>query len=159
MKNFIKKFSAKIKYGFEYFLNVDWFSKAWLGRIPISLRGKKWTMHITDEDPNPSVPHLHGVEDNRYTMNVYTGEVFWDRKPAGILKMDEYQKLWNDDKFLDMVAEARKYYLQHHPKAKLPDCPNFAKQESLSKVILQTELTPSGLNLTAINLKKNPKKR
>ena len=159
MKKFIKKFSAKIKYGFECFLNVDWFSKAWLGRIPISLRGRKWTMHITDEDPNPSVPHLHGVEDSRYTINVYTGEVFWDRKPAGVLNPKEHQELWNDEKFLDMVAAARKYYLQHHPKAKLPDYPYFAKQENSPKVILQTELTPLGLNLTATKPKKNRKKK
>ena len=61
------------------------------------------------------------------------------------------------DKFLDMVAKARKYYLERHPKAKLPDYPNFAKQEESPKVLLQIELTSTGLNLTATKLKKNNK--
>lgn len=159
MKSFIKKLGAKIKYGFECFLNVDWFSMGWLGRIPVSLRGRKWTMHITDEDPTPSVPHLHAVEDNRYTMNVYTGEVFWDSKPAGILKTKEHQKLWQDETFLKMLNKAREYYIEHHPYAKLPNYPYFVEKEDVSEIVIQTESTDYGLSLTSPIPQKRKNKR
>ena len=159
MKKFFKKLFAKIKYAFEYLLNVDWMSAFILGRIPFTLQGLKWEMHITDEDPNPSIPHLHGVEDSRYKINVYTGEVFWDGKPAGILKSEEHQKLWQDEAFLKMLNKARKHYIEHHPCVKLPNYPYFAEKEDVSEIVIQTESTDNGLSLTSPITEKRKNRR
>lgn len=159
MKKFFKKLFSKIKYAFEYLLNVDWTSAFMLGRIPFTLQGLKWEMHITDKDPNPSIPHLHGVEDSRYKINVYTGEVFWDGKPAGVLKPKEHQKLWQDETFLKMLNKAREYYIEHHPYAKLPDYPYFVEKEDVSEIVMQTESTDYGLSLTSPIPEKRKNKR
>lgn len=131
----------------------------WFGRMPFTLIGLKWDIHLTDEDTRPSIPHLHGVEDNRYKINIYTGEVSWDNKPAGQLRNNEWQMIWQDETFLKTVKRARTYYLEHHPNANLPAYPIFEKKENSSKLILETKLTPSGLNLTATKPKKLKKQQ
>lgn len=129
------------------------------GRIPFSLYGLKWEMHIADADPIPSVPHLHSVEDSRYKINVYTGQVFWDGKSAGVLTPKEHQKLWQDETFLKMLEKARGYYVEHHPQYKLPNYPVFEKKVDLSGVIITTESTDLGIKLISSSPNKGRKKR
>ena len=159
MKSFIKKLGAKIKYGFEYLLNVDWTSSFMLGRLPFTLRGMKWEMHITDADIFPSTPHLHAIEDARYTINVYNGEVYWDKKSAGKLRDKELQLLWNDQKFLDMLKKSRKYYIVRNPGRTLPEYPCFIKKELLDDLKLNINIANETLVLTAEKIRKDKKRK
>lgn len=142
------KLLNKIKYAFEYLLNVDWTSGFIYGRMPFTLKGKKWEMHIADSDPKPSIPHLHAVEDKRFKINIYTGDVFWDGKTAGRLNHKEFQKMWQNEIFLRDVRKARLYYIEHNPKESLPDLPTFVT-EDLEEIEIQIEETEFGLRLTS----------
>lgn len=147
MKALLRKLASKIKYAFECLINVEWTS--WmLGRLPFSLQGRKWEMHITDADTFPSVPHLHAVEDPRFKIDVYTGEVYWDRKRAGKLKEKELSYLWKNDDFLRMLEKSRGYYETQYPDRELPDYPYFIKMEELDDMQLHTIIENVSLVVT-----------
>ena len=105
-------------------------------------------MHITDADTFPSVPHLHAVEDPRFKIDVYTGEVYWDRKRAGKLKEKELSYLWKNDDFLRMLEKSRGYYETQYPDRELPDYPYFIKMEELDDMQLHTIIENVSLVVT-----------
>ena len=117
----MKKLFLKIKRFFKWLFFADHQTR--LGRIPISLKGMKWEMHITDVDSNPSVPHLHCVENSKLKINIYNGEVYDDGINLGKLKDKEFNALWHDKKFLQMVNKARDYYAKNFPNYELEEIP------------------------------------
>ena len=80
----LEKLWYKIKRFFKWLFLAD--HQIFLGRIPITLKGYKWEIHIADEDPNPSVPHLHCIDNIKLKTDVYTGEVYDDGINTGKLK-------------------------------------------------------------------------
>ncbi len=130
----LKKLWCKIKRFFKWLFLAD--HKILLGRIPQTLRGVKWELHITDEDPNPSVPHLHCIDNSKLKIDVYTGEVYDDGINTGKLKDKEFNALWHDKKFLDLVNRARDYYLGKHTGYQLVHLP-FSSGDIDENVIIR----------------------
>lgn len=116
-----KKLWYKIKRFFKWLLFAD--HQLFLGRINISLRGMKWELHITDVDPKPSVPHLHCVENEKLKINIYNGEVYDDGINIGLLNKKEFNALWHDKKFLNMVEKSRDCYIKRFPNYELVNIP------------------------------------
>lgn len=117
----LKKFIYKIKRFLKYILLYS--RNSWLGRIDVTLKGLKWELHETDDDPNPSIPHLHCIEDKNLKINIYNGEMYDDGLNVGRLKDKEFNALWHDRKFLKMVNKSRKYYSEKHPEYPLIEIP------------------------------------
>lgn len=115
-----KKIWYKIKRFFKWLLFAD--HQIMLGRIQISLKGMKWELHITYKDPNPSVPHLHCVENKNVKINIYNDEVYDDGINIGKLKDKEFNALWHD-----MVQKVRDFYLKeftNYTLVQIPFCLN-----------------------------------
>ncbi len=117
----LEKLWYKIKRFFKWLFLVD--HQIFLGRIPIILKGYKWEIHIADEDHNPSVPHLHCIDNSKLKIDVNTGEVYDYGINTGKLKDKEFNALWHDKKFLDLVKRSREYYLEKHPGYQLVKIP------------------------------------
>lgn len=117
----MKELWHKIKRFFKWVFMAD--HQFFFGRIPISLKGNKWELHITDMDPKPSVPHLHCVTNKNKKINIYNGEVYDDGINIGKLKQKEFNALWHNTKFLNMVNKAIIFYKQNNPNYKLVRIP------------------------------------
>ncbi len=91
------------------FLSTCNFESMFLYRPKYKLKKLRWTIHLNDVDTFPSYPHMHSLEDNRFKMNVYTGEIIDinSKEVVKILKDREMYLLWNDNKFLSIVNEYR----------------------------------------------------
>ncbi|MBQ7077386.1 MAG: hypothetical protein IJM91_04590 [Lachnospiraceae bacterium] len=92
------------------------------------LKRQFWYGEYADTDFfTPSCPHLHS-EDQKYKLNVYTGDIYdaKNRKFNGMRVSDnELKKLWSDDKFYKFANEMRKIYSDKFPNSVLRDIPNF----------------------------------
>ncbi len=128
----------------KIFYKIGWYLKKFfyalhdgmmLGRIPVTLKNRKWELHINDDDYRPSVPHLHWIEDKRVKIDVYTGEMYEDGINTGLLNRKEFNALWHDKKFLKEMEKARDYYKKHYPNYKLVDIP-FCTGEIDENVII-----------------------
>lgn len=117
----MKNLWHKIKSFFKWLFLGD--HQITYGRVPISLKGLKWDLHITDLDPTPSVPHLHCIENKNLKVNVYNGEVYDDGINIGKLKDKEFNALWHNKKFLQMVQKARDFYIKQNPNCELVKIP------------------------------------
>ena len=114
----MKKLIEKLKYLFLLIIHEPLF----LGTLPFKLDKKVWYYKKSDEDINPSFPHLH-TRDYKYKMNIYTGDIYFDKKktPFTSLSDEEHKKLWSYSKFLKDVKEMRKNYI--YGEEKLPPIP------------------------------------
>lgn len=148
----IKKLWYKIKRFFEWLFFAD--HQIFYGRISVSLKGQKWELHITDKDPNPSVPHLHCVGNKNMKINVYNGEIYEDGINIGKLKNKEFNSLWHDKKFLNMVKRAREFYLKEFPDYKLVAVP-FYLDDIDNNVIISFGETKNQLIIEYRKEKKN----
>lgn len=92
------------------------------GKLPFKLNKKEWYFKKSDEDINPSFPHLH-TTDKKYKMNIYTGDIYLKKQkiPFSCITDEEHRKLWSDSKFLNDVKEMRKSYV--YGEEKLPLIP------------------------------------
>ncbi len=149
-----KKIWYKIKRFFKWLLFAD--HQIMLGRIQISLKGMKWELHITDRDPNPSVPHLHCVENKNVKINIYNGEVYDDGINIGKLKDKEFNALWHDTKFVNMVQKARDFYLKEFPNYKLVQIP-FCLNDIDENVIISRGTLKNQLIIEYKNEKRSKK--
>lgn len=71
----------------------------------------KWRFHPHDDDPFPSIPHGHSLDgDAAYKLQVYKGEIYKDRNVKAKLRKKEYDRLWADKKFLQLIETAKKYH-------------------------------------------------
>jgi len=71
----------------------------------------KWRFHPHDDDPFPSIPHGHSLDgDAAYKLQVYKGEIYKDRNVKAKLRKKEYDRLWADEKFLQLIETAKKYH-------------------------------------------------
>lgn len=138
---------------FFYFLHDGMM----LGRIPTTLKGRKWELNITDDDFRPSVPHLHWIEDKRVKIDVYTGETYEDGINTGLLNKKEFNALWHDKKFLKEMDEARAYYKTKYPNYKLVDIP-FTTDDIDENVIISRGKTKNQLIIEYKNEKRSKKK-
>lgn len=128
-----KKLRYKIKKFFKWLFLVD--HQITLGRITLSLKGMKWELHPFDRDCNPSVPHLHCVEDKNIKINIYNGEIYDDGLNIGKLKDKEFNALWHDKTFLKLVKQSRDFYSKEYPNYRLVDIP-FVYSEIDKNVII-----------------------
>ena len=149
-----KKIWYKIKRFFKWLLFAD--HQIMLGHIQISLKGMKWELHITDRDPNPSVPHLHCVENKNVKINIYNGEVYDDGINIGKLKDKEFNALWHDTKFVNMVQKARDFYLKEFPNYKLVQIP-FCLNDIDENVIISRGTLKNQLIIEYKNEKRSKK--
>ncbi len=127
LKKFFKFMWSKIKYAFDWILYHD-YSADWYGRTSFTIKGQKWELHLYDEDPFPSIPHLHSVEDSRYKIDIYTGDVFYKTILNSQLKKKELKKIWECDKIYKDIIRAREHYKQQYPNCKLPNLPVFLEE-------------------------------
>ena len=99
-------------------------------KTPFKLKKQIWYDELADADMfTPSCPHLHSI-DNKYKLNVYTGEIY-DIRLKKIIKnkkvnMDEIKKLWNESKFQEFAMKMRQLYFEKYPKSELPEIPVFS---------------------------------
>lgn len=114
----MKKIIEKLKYLFLLIIHEPLF----FGTLPFKLDKKEWCFRKSDEDINPSFPHLHSI-DNRYKMNIYTGDIYFGKRkaPFSSISDEEHKMLWSDSKFLKDVKEMRKNYI--YGEEKLPTIP------------------------------------
>ena len=87
-----------------------------------SLKRKKWEINIYDDDPFPSVPHAHCIDDREYKMDLLdgAGTIYFKKKVWGHLSDQEYKILLDDIRKKDLIRRARNYYREHHPYIDLP---------------------------------------
>jgi len=103
----------------------------WLGTLKMEIGGVRWEWHKYDVDPFPSYPHLHGINERNYKLNIYTGEIFGikERKIIGSVSKKEMRKLWTNMTFRKYVDNIRSEYYNNISDGKqfnnLPDIPNF----------------------------------
>lgn len=142
----------KIKYFLDWLLHAE--HSILMGRLQFTLMGRKWELHITDEDSWPSVPHLHALDDPSYKINVYNGEVYYKKFTAGKLKEKEFYKLWHDEKVLQMVKKARKYYKEKYPKYQLECIPYFKGEQFDDKMMVHVEEKENKLQITYVKKRK-----
>lgn len=126
-----------IKYIFYKIIDFQPF----LYRPKIKIFNHNFEIHKTDVDSWPSFPHMHSLEDN-LVLNIYTGDVYRKitRDNIGEARVKDMIKLWNDQKFLNIVIEARK----NKPinAKKLEDIPyNWINQQNLDWVKQNDECT------------------
>ncbi|RAS91804.1 hypothetical protein A3863_04820 [Priestia endophytica] len=80
-------------------------------RPKYQLRRMKWTFHAYDDDPFPSIPHGHSLDGNvAYKLEVYDGDIYSDGVVHCRLRKSDYERLWNDEKFKELVEKAKKYH-------------------------------------------------
>ena len=98
----------------------------WFYTSKIEINNTKWVIHKNDNDPFPSVPHMHSIE-YPLKLNIYTGEIINinSKKIVCIANKKELKKLWKDKKFIEIVKHARKNYILNNPKSLLPDYRHF----------------------------------
>jgi hypothetical protein len=66
-----------------------------------------WEFHLTDVDPNPSIPHGHGEGYNsNMKLDPYTGECFFKSKLRKKENRGFIVALWNDQKFCAFAKKA-----------------------------------------------------
>ena len=79
----------------------------------------KWTFHLTDDDPNPTIPHGHGeYKGEALKLSLWDGEITrlsgkkWIHK--GWASKSDMQMLYNDQMMETFAEEARKWYIKNH---------------------------------------------
>lgn len=76
-----------------------------------------WDFHKFDDDPSPSVPHGHSI-DNKYRLSIWDGEVYEKKdgklNRVGKAKKKDLEDLRKDIKFQAFVLEARDWYEKNH---------------------------------------------
>lgn len=82
----------------------------------------KWKFHKGDADPNPSVPHGHSYQENKYyncKLDPYRGLIY-DYYGQFLAREDRdfIINLWNDDKFRAFVSEALQHFIATNPTYK-----------------------------------------
>ncbi|MEK5442573.1 hypothetical protein [Fredinandcohnia sp. FSL W7-1320] len=81
-----------------------------------------WEFHKGDADPNPSIPHGHGIggKYNKYKLDSYRGQIYDNN---GAFKTREKREfiigLWNNEKFRSFAKEAIDHFIQNNPKYKM----------------------------------------
>ena len=81
------------------------------------IKGEKWSLHKCDADQNfPSVPHMDCITDARKKMNIYTGEIFINKKYLTKATKKDIKRLWDDMDFRKNVYAERKRYLKQYGK-------------------------------------------
>lgn len=111
----------------------------WIGRVEKRMLGVKWIYHENDEDPFPSVPHLHSNSDRKgYKLNIYTREIYdiatkkiTDKK----ITQKEFKALWSDKSFVSFVVRAREKYLKENPNIQLPPMPDIKCKDSKVSIL------------------------
>ena len=119
----------------------------------MTLKGLKWELHIYDRDPNPSVPHLHCIENHNITINVYNGEYYDDGINRGKLNNKEFNALWHNKTFLNLVNRARDFYKKEYPNYKLVDIP-YSTDEIDENVVITRGKNKDELIIEYKNAKK-----
>lgn len=79
----------------------------------------KWTFHLTDDDPKPTIPHGHGeYKGETLKLSLWDGEITrlsgkkWIHK--GWASKSDMQMLYNDQMMETFAEEARKWYIKNH---------------------------------------------
>lgn len=81
------------------------------------IKGEKWSIHKHDADQKfPSVPHMDCITDARKKMNIYTGEIFINKKYLTKATKKDIERLWNDKYFRKNVYIERERYLKQYGK-------------------------------------------
>ena len=147
----MRKIWYKIKRFFKWLFLGD--HQLTLGRIPITLKGLKWELNIYDRDCRPSVPHLHCIENHNIKINIYNGEVYEDGINTGKLKDKEFNALWHNKTFLNLVNRARDFYKKEYPNYKLVNIP-YSTDEIDENVIITRGKNKDELIIEYKNAKK-----
>ena len=98
----------------------------WLYTSRININNNKWRMHQADEDPFPSVPHMHAI-DKPLKLNVYNGYIYDSKTNKYICRASrkDLSKLWSDSKFKTEVENARIIYKKNNPSYMLEEIPTI----------------------------------
>ena len=79
----------------------------------------KWTFHLSDDDPEPTIPHGHGnLNGDSLKLSLWDGEVLkksgkkWVHK--GWASKSELTLLYADQQMRDFVDRARDWYIENH---------------------------------------------
>ena len=80
-----------------------------LYRPEYKISGHKLEIHKNDKDIWPSYPHIHILDDS-LKLDIYTGELYriQTKQQINELSDKDMKKIWNDQKFLKIVMDARK---------------------------------------------------
>ena len=146
------KVYKKIRDFFDWLFHAE--HSIWMGRIPFSLLGRKWEIHITDDDCWPSVPHLHAIENPCYKINVYTGDVYYKKMVTGKLREKELSLLWKNKSVLSMIKKARKYYKEKHPSYILESMPSIKNDDIDDRWVLESIQNKEKLEISYAKKKK-----
>ena len=107
-------------------------NKTTLYRPHYQLKQMLWDFHLADADDQIAIPHGHSLNGKvEYTLDPYTGDVYHNKikQEYGLIKK-EYNRLWEDNKFLKYVKRARNTYLEHNPGVTLPSIPIIASNQN-----------------------------
>lgn len=100
----------------------------WYGEIEQEISGYNWIWHKTDADEFPSVPHLHMKSNDRYVLNVYTGD-FHNKNTKRItqrISKKKLKKVWTEDNFVKHLKEKREiYYSQKYDGKRYTELPDY----------------------------------
>lgn len=120
------------------FLEVSTKFSHGLYKTPFPLKKMIWYDELADSDPfTPSCPHLHSWEE-KYKLNVYTGEIYDIRSKKNIsnkyVNEDELSKLWADTRFQQFACKMRDIYKEKFPNSVLPSIPTYNCKNKLERI-------------------------
>lgn len=102
-----------------------------------------WEFHLTDEDPQPSVPHGHSLgKDRKYRLSIWDGKVY--KKQGGKLiyqgnaSKKDMLKLYYSTDFQEFFRKAREWYEEKY-KRKPPLIPLLNENIGFSRVARHNE--------------------
>lgn len=75
----------------------------------------KWEFHAYDDDPFPSVPHGHSA-NSIHKLHVYSGDIYKGKNVCGTIKKKEFDRLWNDERFITFVEVAKQFHEEKDKK-------------------------------------------
>lgn len=104
-----------------------------LYQTPFQMKKTLWYDELADPDPYfPSCPHLHSM-DNRYKLNVYTGEIYSVSNKALVkdkkVKGKELERLWDEPSFRNFAERMRNLHIEKSPSLVLPKIPTFTSRK------------------------------
>ncbi|MCZ8036256.1 MAG: hypothetical protein O9288_16025 [Novosphingobium sp.] len=79
-----------------------------------AVAGSRWRFIVGDPDPWPSVPHGHGWDDDRWKIDPYRGDTFFQGKPKDRVSRSELVAFWNNDRFRDYARGEIEHWEQSH---------------------------------------------
>ena len=96
----------------------------WFGTSKISINNSKWRLYQADEDPFPSVPHMHAIS-KPLKLDVYNGAMYDSRtnKYVCCASKKDLMKLWSEKRL--EFENAREIYRNNNPSFVLMDVPSF----------------------------------